>query len=164
MRILIYLKLLLLILLITAQPAVAQESVATPVAVEANETPAEEVDILPVDAVLLGEEEDNGVSAFAYLYKVTSTDTATSRSSNAPYLLFLRFIGKENNIVIKKGLTAFKLEDYTGTISPAKKMDLKNGYFVSPLEKPKRSYYTLHIGCKLEDDKKRQFRYKIRLK
>lgn len=122
---------------------------------------SEPVDILPKAARLLGEAEDNGVFATAYLYRATDTAPLESLNENKyPYLLFIRFVHSESNLRVEKGLVAFKVEDSaTGEQTPAVKMELRNGYFVVPLKLKKRRGMMLHVGCKLEDDKKRQYSY-----
>ena len=129
--------------------------------VEEQEELSEPVEILPADAVLLGQKEENGITAMAWLYRVPASSTSPENVKQFPYLLFLRFLSIENNILIEKGLVAYKLEDRAAVSTPAEKMEFKNGYFVSGIDSPGR-YYALHIGCKMEDEKKRQFKFSFK--
>ena len=122
----------------------------------------EPVDILPPGAVLLGEPEENGVVATAWIYRVPSSEALPTDGQVFPYLLFARFLSAESNIRIEKGLAAYKLATLDEERTPARKMEFKNGYFVAGIEASLNRYSTLHIGCKLEDEKKRQFRYVIK--
>ena len=142
--------------------SVASAQDTTPVVADTSEEKLTEVvDILPADAVLLGQQEENGVLALAYFYKTPSGAIGAGQGSDLPYLLFLRFIGAENNVLVAKGLVAYKLENGNGHITPAIKMDPKSGYFVAALNKSVRGRFTLHVGCKLEDDKKRQYQFTL---
>ena len=130
-----------------------------PASPASGETEPAVIDILPVDALMLGSQEENGVLATAYLYK-----TPGDQNGEFPYVLFVRFIGSENNILVEKGLVACKFEDTDGNRTSARKMDFKNGYFVAGLNATERRSQTLHVGCKLEDEKKRQYRYALNRK
>jgi len=122
-----------------------------------------EQDILPADAVFLGEGEDNGVRALAYLYKAPAAPTGAATEKTLPYLLFVRFIHSESNVKVEKGLVAYKVEDQDdGYRRAATKMELKNGYFVASLNVERLRGKNLLIGSKLEDDKKRQYSYVLR--
>jgi len=121
-----------------------------------TETDSEAVDILPVGARLLGEHEENGVLATAWLYR-----TPPGQENEFPFLLFIRFIGTENNILVEKGLVAYKIEAGDGSREMARKMNFKNGYFVAGLSSMSRVSQTLLIGSKLEDEKKRQYRFSL---
>ena len=129
-----------------------------------TEPPPEEdqvVDILPDEAVLLGEGEENGIIAMAWLYRAPAAPVESEQAARLPYLLFLRFISVESNIVVEKGLVAHKIEDMEGIATPAVKMEFKSGYFVDDLSAVAPGKYILNIGCKLEDEKKRQFEYEL---
>ena len=147
---------------ISLQSAFAQN--ADPASEEVAEQTTESKDILPADAVLLGKTEENGVLAMAYLYKTPTSELVDTGNQAYPYLIFVRFIGVENNITIEKGLVAYKIEDSSEKRTPATRMELKSGYFVTALETPGRGYFILHIGTKLEDDHKRQYTFNLRIK
>ncbi len=117
-----------------------------------------ESDILPDGAILLGEGEENGIIARAWLYRAPEPSGGQQQQATR---LFLRFLSAESNVVVEKGLVAFKIEDADGVSTPAFKMEFKKGYFVAGLADLSPGFYILHIGCKLEDDKKRQFRYEL---
>jgi len=126
--------------------------------IEDQEELSEPVDILPTEAVLLGQKEENGIMAMAWLYRVPASATSSENIKQFPYLLFLRFLSIENNILIEKGLVAYKLEDMTGDSTSAEKLEFKSGYFVAGIDSP-GGYHALDVGCKMEDEKKRQFKY-----
>ena len=132
-----------------------------------TEPPAEEeqkIDILPEEAVLLGEAEENGIIAMAWLYRPSAASLEADQGARLPHLLFLRFISVESNIAVEKGLVAHKIEDIEGNAAPAVKLEFKNGYFVDDLSGVAPGKYILNIGCKLEDEKKRQFQYEMVLR
>lgn len=127
------------------------------------ETAAEEpVDILPAKAIYLGEKEDNGVIAKAWIYRVPQSELQTVQSNQSPFLLFVQFNAIENNVRIEKGIAAFKLESIEEERTRARKLEFKSGYFVAGLETKAAAYSSILVGCKLEDEKKRQYRYKMR--
>ena len=126
---------------------------ASPVSAE---TEVEVVDILPKEARLLGEQEENGVLATAWLYRSPQVQEA-----EFPLILFIRFIGTENNILVEQGLVAYKIEDAEGHRATALRMNFKNGYFVAGLDSIDQASQTLLIGSKLEDEKKRQYRFAL---
>lgn len=154
----------LLFLLLSLFMAVPGLHAQSPEPENANDTEAltEPVDILPQEAVLLGEQEENGVLATAWIYRVPVSEVLPTNGQQFPYLLFARFLSVENNIRIEKGLAAYKLAAFDEERTPARKMEYKNGYFVAGIDSSAAGYSTLLIGCKLEDEKKRQFRYVMR--
>lgn len=157
-RAITYILCVLFVIVVSTAQAYALDT-ETPSA-ENQEELVEAVDILPTDAISLGKKEENGVLAMAWLYRVP--DSAISESSSKfPYLLFVRFLSVENNILIEKGLVAYKLEGEADKITPAEKMEPKNSYFVAGINSP-WGYSSLHIGCKMEDEKKRQFEYVLK--
>jgi len=126
------------------------------------ESPQEQVDIRPTNAIALGELEENGVIAKAWIYRVSSSDLQEKQISPLPYLLFVQFYAVDNKIRIEKGIAAFKLETSDEERTRARKLEFKNGYFVAGFDMKDAGYASLLVGCKLEDEKKRQYRYKMK--
>ncbi len=147
----------ILFVFVAGLPHAATLKTETP-PIDGQEELSAPVEILPTAAVLLDQQEENGIMAMAWLYRVPASPTSSENVNKFPYLLFLRFLSIENNILIEKGLVAYKLEDREEVSTPAEKMEFKNGYFVAGIDSPDR-YYALHVGCKMEDDKKRQFKF-----
>lgn len=160
MRFFLLLAILFFSLFCTSAWAQNQDSA---LALDTVEEGSEKLDILPENAVLLGEEEENGIIAMAWLYRPEPVSAEAVIDRQLPDLLFLRFLSVENNIAVEKGLVAYKLENMEGIVTSAVKMEFKNGYFVVNLGGVSPGLYVLSIGCKLEDEKKRQFRYELKI-
>jgi len=128
----------------------------------AVETSLEHVDIRPAKAISLGEMEENGVIAEAWIYRVTSSDLPEKQISPLPYLLFVLFHAVDNNVRIEKGIAAFKLESSDEERTRARKLEFNSGYFVAGFDMKDAGYSSLLVGCKMEDEKKRQYRFKMR--
>ena len=125
---------------------------------------AESVDILPESARSLGKEEQNDVRALAWLSRNDFAASGPLPDIDSPYLVFLRFRTIEGEVPIEKGLVAYKIEDMSGDKMPAREMDFRKGYFVAGLDSLAPGFYILHIGSKLEDEKKRQFSFDFSLR
>ena len=96
MRVLLLTIGLLLLLMSSSVYGQDQEAVTEP-------PPEEEqkVDILPEEAVLLGEAEENGIIALAWLYRPSAAAVEAEQGARLPHLLFLRFISVSNSQVCR---------------------------------------------------------------
>ena len=148
---------ILAVFCVTLSSEVYAQSAEAPVAM-----PSEPADILPDKAISLGENEENGVIAKTWIYRVPASDLQVNQVMQFPYLLFVQFHAVDNTIRIEKGIAAFKLESFDGERTKARKLEQKSGYFVAGLDSKDIGYPVIMVGCKLEDEKKRQFRYKLK--
>ncbi|PLX78724.1 MAG: hypothetical protein C0615_03390 [Desulfuromonas sp.] len=140
----------------------AEEMASTDAAAEeVSETVA---DILPESAVQIGEGEENGVLAVAYIFSPSEQEPSPISETSLAPVLFIRFLSVESNIGIEKGVAAYKLEDNNGEKTEARRLEYSEGYFIATLDTVSPGAYQLHIGSKLEDEKKRQFVYPLNIR
>ena len=147
-------SLFVLLYFVVCTPFAYAQGIASEAESVAEESAAP-VDILPPGATFLGESEENGVLAMAWIYRTPMVE-GSDTDAQFPYILFCRFLSVDSNIVIDKGLVAYKLESFDDEKTPAKQLEFKNGYFVAGLDSEAAGYSKMHIGCKLEDENKRQ--------
>jgi len=129
-----------------------------------RESTTEMTDVLPGSARAVGKDQQNEVLAKAWIYRNQPSVQSPFPEINNPYILFLRFRTIEGDRPIEKGLVACKIEYMNGDRTPARKMELRSGYFVAGIDLQNAGFYSLHIGSKLEDEKKRQFSFNFSIR